>query len=136
MGMIEAVRFCGYVTGSDIPLYYRLADVTVDPVYDDPSGRGRLPLKLFESWAAQVPFVTGDVGDRRMVLGSPPAGILAQPGDPASLSSSILQVLQNPELTNELVQRGLERARLFSWERLAQQLESIYQQALVQRKPR
>jgi glycosyltransferase involved in cell wall biosynthesis len=134
MGLEEAVRFCGRIPQDEVSIYYRLADVLVDPVYDDPAARGRLPLKLFESWASLVPFVSGDVGDRRAVLGSPPAGMLALPGNPASLSSVILQVFENPELANELRQRGLERGKLYTWERLAQRLEAIYEQAYAMKR--
>ena len=90
----------------DIPVYYRLADVVVDPVYDDDTARSRVPLKLFESWISQVPFVSGDVGDRMLLLGTPPAGILANPGDSNSLAASILQILENPQTAIDLKQRG------------------------------
>ncbi len=126
MGLESSVRFCGRIPASEVPIYYHLADVSVDPVYDDDIARSRLPLKMFESWVCGVPFVTGDVGDRRLVLGTPPAGILTKPGDPASLAEAILQILGCPELATSLRQRGLERAELFSWDRLARKLEAVY----------
>lgn len=133
MGLGEAVRFCGRIPGAEVPAYYRLADVLVDPVFDDAVGRSRLPLKLFESWVSGVPFATADVGDRRMVLGSPPAGVIARPGDPQSLAEEILRVLSDPDLAATLRQRGLRRAEEYSWERLAQRMETIYQKALAER---
>lgn len=126
MGLENSVRFCGRVPAPEVPLYYHLADVSVDPVYADDIARSRLPLKLFESWACGVPFVTGDVGDRRAVLGTPPAGVLTEPGDPASLARAILHILECPDRAVSLRQRGLERVELFSWERLARKLEAVY----------
>ena len=128
LGLETAVHLCGRVPPDQAPLYYQMADVSVDPVHDDDAARGRSPLKLFESWASQVPFVTADVGDRGVLLGSPPAGILSRPGDPDSLAESILQILQNPALASELRQRGLERAALYTWERLAEQFKCAYRQ--------
>jgi glycosyltransferase involved in cell wall biosynthesis len=135
MGLSAFVHFCGRIAPAEVPAYYRLANVVVDPVNDDDTARGRLPLKLFESWISEVPFVTGDAGDRRLVLGSPPAGMLALPGDPNSLAECILHILQNPEEASTLQQRGIERARLYSWDTLAQQAASLYQQILSEVKP-
>jgi glycosyltransferase involved in cell wall biosynthesis len=130
MGLDQATCFTGRISPGRIPLYYRLADVIVDPVFDDPVGRSRLPLKLFESWVCGVPFVTGDVGDRRIVLGEPPAGILARPGDPKSLAEAILQILQKPKLAVEIQKRGLDRAQSFKWDHLVRNLDAVYEKCV------
>lgn len=114
-GQSENIRFTGRVRSGEIPEYYQLMDVVVDPVYDDPQARGRLPLKMLESWVSGVPFVSGDVGDRRRLLGDPPAGLLAIPGDPDDFCKKILQVLQEPRLSQDLQQRGLSQAGRYSW---------------------
>lgn len=126
MGLGEATIFTGRIPAAEAPLYYRLADVVVDPVIDNEVGRTRLPLKMFESWASQVPFVTADVGDRRMVIGNPPAGILATPGQASSLAQAILQVLTDPGLAEGIRQAGSLRAIEYDWDRLAQRLEKVY----------
>ena len=123
----EAVIFRGRVPGSEPPLYCRLADVQAEPVIDNTVGRSSLPLKMFESWVSGVPFITGDVGDRGMVMGNPPAGLLVRPGDPEALAEAILQILSDPELAAELRARGFARADEYSWERLAERMEAVYQ---------
>lgn len=130
LGLNKAVCFCGRIDPDLIPLYYRLADVSVDPVRDDDAARGRSPLKLFESWACETPFVSADVGDRRMLLGEPPAGLLAQPGDPESLAQSIQNILEDRELAQRLASAGLERSRMFDWDQLAKGIEIVYLDAL------
>lgn len=127
--LLGSVLFCGRVPHQDAPLYYRLSDVSVDPVHDNDAGRASISIKMFESWAAETPLVTVAVGDRSMLLGSPPAGLLAQPGDPSSLADAILKILNDPELADKLRQLGMDRAEKFSWDRLARQLEIIYLQA-------
>jgi glycosyltransferase involved in cell wall biosynthesis len=126
LGISSAVRFCGRIAPEKAFLYYHAADVSVDPVLDDNIARGREPLKLFESWACGVPFVSADVGDRRMLLGSPPAGLLARPGDAESLASAIQQILSDPEMAETLRQRGLERVKAYFWDRLAVELDELY----------
>lgn len=127
LGLQERVRFCGRVAPAKVALYYRLADVSVDPVYDDAAARGRSPLKLFESWISGTPFVSADVGEREFLLGDPPAGILAQAGEADSLAQAIYTVLAERELAETLRQRGLVRVQNFTWDRLAKQMEAVYQ---------
>jgi glycosyltransferase involved in cell wall biosynthesis len=126
MGLGEATIFTGRIPAAEVPLYYRLADVLVDPVIDNEVGRSRLPLKMFESWVAGVPFVTADVGDRKLVIGQPPAGLLARPGDPHSLAEALLQVLTNPNQAEALRQAGSNRSEEYDWDHLAQRLENAY----------
>jgi len=125
-GISNAVHFCGRVTPDIVPQYYALADVSVDPVYDNPAARGRSPLKLFESWACGVPFVTADVGDRRQLMDEPPAGLLSKPGDPDSLAAEIIRVLDSQELSTSLKQRGLERMKIYYWDVLVKRVEKVY----------
>ena len=130
LGLSDVTRFTGFIHPVQAPLYYRLADCLVDPVFDDLIGRSRLPLKLFESWISETPFITGDVGDRSMVLGSPPAGILVKAGDAQSLAQGIFKVLQNPEIARTLRQRGMQRAQDYTWMRLAGKLAEVYSRLL------
>ena len=65
-----------------------------------------------------------------MLLGSPPAGLLAQPGDVESLAKAIHQILSDPEMAETFRQRGLERVGAYYWDQLAVELETMYQQTL------
>jgi glycosyltransferase involved in cell wall biosynthesis len=125
-GLFGSVRFCGRVAPDSIPIYYALAHVSVDPVYDDTVACGRSPLKLFESWVCKVPFVTADVGDRRQLFGNPMAGVLAEPGDVNSLAQRIIQVLDEQNNPIELINLGQERVENYYWDRLVKDLESEY----------
>ena len=133
LGLKESVIFRGRVPGVEVPLYYSLADVSAEPVIDNPVGRSSLPLKMFESWAAGVPFVTQDVGDRRLLLAEPPAGFAVKAGDASALAEAILRILADPELSLQLRQRGFEQAKKYSWENLARQMDAVYQKAILEK---
>ncbi len=125
LGISHATRFCGRVPPESVPLYYALADISVDPVYDNDAARGRSPLKLFESWACGVPFVTADVGDRKSLIGEPPAGLIAQPGNPESLADKIIQVISDPPVASSLQSRGFDRVKNYYWDKLANDLNKL-----------
>ncbi len=126
-GLGASVIMAGRVPPSQTVLYYHLGDVSVDPVLEDGAAKGRCPLKLFESWACSVPYVSADVGDRRKLLGDPPCGLLTKPADPCALADAILKILRHPDLGQNLCQLGRRQVESFYWDRLAEQMEAIYQ---------
>ena len=131
MGLSGSVYLSGRIPSDRIPLYYRLAQVTVDPVYDNDAARGRCPLKLFESWVCQVPFVTSDVGDRQRLMAGRQAALLARPGDPLSLAEAIVQILTQPGLSAQLAAQGNELSEQYRWHILAEDwLAYFHQKAL------
>jgi glycosyltransferase involved in cell wall biosynthesis len=127
MGLSDEVIFTGRIPPDQVTTYYYLSDVSVDPVRDDEAARGRSPLKLFESWACGVPFVSADVGDRKELAGSPSAALLAPPGDFKALSLSIQKVLDDPATASNLSRNGSERVNLYFWDLLVEQAIHVYQ---------
>ncbi|MCC6956972.1 MAG: glycosyltransferase family 4 protein [Anaerolineales bacterium] len=126
----DDVSFTGRVPPDQLVNYYHLSHVTVDPVYDNEAARGRLPMKLFESWACGVPFITADVGDRRQYLANPPAGLLTRPGDPAALADAILRLLADSDLANQISRTGLRLVEDYYWDQLVKNLEAGYLRSL------
>jgi glycosyltransferase involved in cell wall biosynthesis len=126
-------HFVGRIEPEEVPLYYSIADVSLDPVHDDDASRGRSPLKLFESWANNVPFISSTVGDRPNLLGDPPAGYLCKPGDPDDLGKAIMLLLSNQELADLYVQRGQERVKDFYWDNLVRDLEDAYHRTVMKK---
>ena len=126
LGVAESVSFTGRVPADQIHLYYQLCDVTIDPVLDDDAARGRCPLKMFESWASGIPFLTMDVGDRRLLAGDPPAAVIIPPGSSEELSKAVIDLLNDQEKTAALVESGLSKARDYSWHKIINEPARIF----------
>ncbi len=56
------------------------------------------------------------------------AAILIDPRDPLTLAQAIHSVLSDPDRVADLRWRGLERAKIFTWERCARETLVVYQQ--------
>lgn len=126
LGLRSSTRFVGWVPSDQVPLYYHLADVSVDPVRDDIVAKARSPLKVVESIAAGTPVVTGDIGDRYQYLGEGGAGKLVKPGDAQSLAQGILEILENEKLAL-LMRRSAETLReRYYWDILARDFMQVY----------
>ena len=127
LSLENEIIFVGRVEPYLVPIYYTLSTVTIDPVYDNKAARGRSPLKLFESWACGVPFITSNVGDRMQLIGSPPAGIIVEAGNPKALAVGILRVLKDEELRNKVSIIGSSKVDGFYWDKLALNIANIYE---------
>ena len=126
LGLESRVIFVGRVSPSEAPYYLKIADVSVDPVDDDPVARARSPLKIFESMAVGTPVVTGDVGDRRDILADGKAGLLVAPGDPEALAAGILDLLQDEDRRAAMGEAGLRASESYYWHVLVNDFVKVY----------
>jgi glycosyltransferase involved in cell wall biosynthesis len=122
----DRVIFTGHVPHATVRGLLALADLSVDPVYDDAVARARSPLKLIESLALGVPVITGDVGDRAEMLNFGAAGTVVQPGDAQALATAINELLADPVRRMAMAEAAVAQARRYDWDRLAEQWIRVY----------
>jgi glycosyltransferase involved in cell wall biosynthesis len=113
------VRFLGYMPEETLAVMYRLASVFVFPsLYE---GFGLPPL---EAMASGTPVVTSNVSSLPEVAGN--AALLVDPLDPEAIADGIQRVLTDERLRQQLHERGIARARQFSWETSVRRVREIY----------
>ncbi len=125
--LADSALFIGRVPSSRAPLYYHLAEVSVDPVRNCPTAKARFPLKIVESATAGVPVVTGDVGDRRAMLDNGETGVLVSPGSPQSLAEGVLSILQDPDRMARMSQAALVCSQKWHWGHLVRDFAKAYE---------
>ncbi|HKZ87186.1 MAG TPA: glycosyltransferase family 1 protein [Anaerolineae bacterium] len=122
LGLGDRVRFLGSIPDADLPALYAAADLFVMPsLYEG------FNLPVLEAMACGTPVVCSDTSSLPEVTGD--AGLFFNPYDVDQMASTVLQAMTDPELQAELRMRGLERARLFTWERVARQTIDVYRAA-------
>jgi len=126
LGIAPLCRFTGRVNGGDVPALLRLATVSVDPARNTPTEAARWPLKIVESLAAGVPVLTGDVGDRREMLGDGQAGLLVTPDDTDALTQGLLTMLNAPQRLAAMAVAARLLATRYESIRIAKQLLDFY----------
>jgi glycosyltransferase involved in cell wall biosynthesis len=113
------VRFLGFVPEDTLAALYRLTSVFVFPsLYE---GFGLPPL---EAMAAGVPVITSNVSSLPEVVGD--AAVLIDPMDAGAIADALARVLGDDDLRAQLIQRGHERARAFSWARSVARIREVY----------
>jgi alpha-1,3-rhamnosyl/mannosyltransferase len=117
------VRLLGYVPDDDLPAIYAGAALFVYPsIYE---GFGFPPL---EAMASGVPVITSDRASLPEVVGD--VGLQVAPDEPEPLAGAMRRLLEDREEANRRSQRGVERARQFTWARCARETAEVYRWAL------
>lgn len=121
LNIITEIVFIGKVPKEDLPSLYNAADLFVFPsLYE---GFGLPPL---EAMSCGTPVITSNVYSLPEVVGD--AGILVSPYNIDELSNLMYEVLTNNELKSDLAERGLKRAKMFSWKMCAKETLEIYRE--------
>ncbi|MEW6606640.1 MAG: glycosyltransferase family 1 protein [bacterium] len=123
MGLENEIVFTEYVPQEDLPLLYNAAEVFVYPSIFE--GFGIPPL---ESMACGTPVITSNTSSFPEVVGD--AGVTVSPHSVDDIAKAIYDVLSNPQMQKRLSEKGIERAKLFTWENTAKRTLSVYKECL------
>ena len=103
-------------------LLYNLAELFVFPSLYEGFG-----MPVVEAMACGSPVVASNTSSLPEIAGD--AALLVDPNNTAALSEAMSAVLTNHDLRSSLRQKGVRRAKLFSWEKTARETVAVYQQA-------
>ena len=113
LGLREAVTFPGWIPREELYDLYSRAWAFVYPSKFEGFG-----LPVPEALAAGVPTACSRIEPLAGIAGG--AALLFDPDDPQSLTSALLQIVEDCDLRERLAKEGPERAALFSWRATAE----------------
>jgi glycosyltransferase involved in cell wall biosynthesis len=116
----DDVILTGWIPDEHLPAMYNLADLFVFPSFYEGFG-----IPLLEAMACGCPIVTSNVETPVEVVDN--AAILVDPSDVNSISEGIYEGLTNQGLRQDLIQKGFERVKNFSWEESARDTLALFE---------
>jgi glycosyltransferase involved in cell wall biosynthesis len=112
-----------YLAEGDLPALMNGASVFVYPSFYEGFG-----LPVLEAMQCGVPVVTSSVSSLPEIGGD--ACLYSDPHSVPELAKNILAVLENQTLSQSMVQKGIDRAKGFSWEQCARETLAVYESLL------
>ncbi|MDQ6811926.1 MAG: glycosyltransferase family 4 protein [Actinomycetota bacterium] len=123
LGVLERLRLPGWVGEADLEGLYGLAACFVLPSLEEGFG-----LPVLEAMLREIPVACSNTTSLPEVAGD--AALLFDPRDVDAISAAVERLLHDEGLRKELIARGIERCRRFTWEETGRTTLASYRSAL------
>lgn len=110
----DRVKFLDFITNEDLPLLYKNAKCFVLPSLYEGFG-----LPVLEAMQYGCPVVTSNISSLPEAGGN--AALYVNPEDVDDITKKINRVLEDKELRKEMVKKGYDQVKKFSWEKTARE---------------
>ena len=125
--LLGKIHLPGYIVNEELPCFYSGALAFLYP-----SLRESFGLPILEAMACKCPVITSNTSSMPGIAKK--AAILINPKKPATISEAILRLKKDQNLREELIAKGIERSKQFSYFTGAQAVLETYNS--VKRKKR
>ena len=115
----KKIHRLGFLKNEEFEAVFKLASV-----YCQPSLYEGFGLPLLEAFQRDLPVVSSRT--QSLVEVGADACVYMNPQDPQDIAKGISNVLQSKKLANELVKKGRDRLKEFSWNKTALETYEIY----------
>jgi len=113
----------GFVSDEELSAIYSAASIYVHPSQYEGFG-----IMILEAFATGTPVITTNVSSLPEVVGD--AGLLVAPNNSGQLKEAIKKVLDDRQFAEQLITKGLERVKKYSWTKMAKDTLAVYQEVL------
>lgn len=119
-GIENRVKFLDNVSNEDLPLFYKNAEVFVLPSLYEGFG-----LPVLEAMQYGCPVVTSNVSSLPEAGGD--AALYFDPNNAQDIAKQIEKVLSSEKLKKEMIEKGHEQVKKFSWEKSAKEVIKVFE---------
>ncbi|MFN4083028.1 MAG: glycosyltransferase family 4 protein [Bacteroidia bacterium] len=119
--IIKHIHFTGYVPNNELPAIFSQAKLFLYP-----SLRESFGIPILEAMACGVPVITSNTSSMPEIAED--AAILVDPNNENEIADKITLLLNDEQLKNNLIKKGIERAKNFTWQNNALQTINVYKE--------
>ncbi|EKD86692.1 MAG: group 1 glycosyl transferase [uncultured bacterium] len=120
-GVKDKVRFLDSVTNEDLPSLYKSAEFFILPSLYEGFG-----LPVLEAMSYGCPVITSNVSSLPEAGGD--GALYVDPEDANDIASKMKKLLEDDELREDLIKKGYNQVKKFSWEKSARETLKILEE--------
>ncbi len=117
------VIFTNEIPEKELVIFYNLAALLIFPSLAEGFG-----LPVLEAMACGCPVVASNAWSLPEVVGT--GGLMFSPYDIKGMANAIIQILTDKKFKKELIMRGFEQAKKFSWQKCAKETLELYEEVI------
>lgn len=121
LGIGQHMIFTGHVAVEELPYYYSSTIALIHPSLYEGFG-----LTLLEAMACGCPVITTNTSSIPEIVGD--AEIMLDPNDVDGFKNAIKEIYENQGLRENMIRKGIERAKGFSWDKTAKRIVQVYKE--------
>ncbi|EKE02032.1 MAG: hypothetical protein ACD_20C00434G0005 [uncultured bacterium] len=122
LGIKEQVLYCP-VADETLPYFYKNAKAFIFPSLYEGFG-----IPVLEAFSCGCPLIVSNTSSLPEVAGD--AAVYMDPKNEDSILESIKSVIYNNSLRQELINKGYNQVKKFSWQKTAQETKKVYESIL------
>jgi phosphatidylinositol alpha-mannosyltransferase len=123
---VSDVVFTGYAAYSDLPRYYKTADIVCFPN----TGWESFGVVLLEAMSTGKPVIASAIAGFTPVLTDGVEGIFVPPRDENRLAEALMMLIKDKQLREQMGERGKPRALQYDWSLIAKKVLDFYADTL------
>jgi D-inositol-3-phosphate glycosyltransferase len=128
LAVANVVTFLGKRPQTELPMYYSAAQTVVMPSQYESFG-----MVALEAMACGTPVVASGVGGLLYLVRDGRTGYHIPDSDPQALADKLQKLLSDERLLQEMGRHAANVARAYSWERITEQMLTLYESVLAGR---
>jgi glycosyltransferase involved in cell wall biosynthesis len=117
------IKSLGRISNEELILAYKGAEMFVLPSLYEGFG-----LPALEAMACGVPVIVSDAGSLPEVVGN--AAFICKSGNYGMFAEAMINLLRDPMVRNEMIERGRVHSACFSWRITAQKTLEVYERTM------
>jgi glycogen synthase len=122
----EKIHFTGWLTPEEMAQWYRTADILVVPSWYEPFG-----MVILEGMLYGLAIAAAAVGGPAEILEHERTGLLFPPKDVEAIAQTILQLVENSQLRQQLGTRAARDVRQkWLWSHIVEKMQDVYTEAI------
>ena len=123
---LNDVIFTGYAAYSELPRYYKTADIVCFPA----TGWESFGIVLLEAMAVGKPIIASDITGYASVMTNNIEGLLIPPRDEEKLADALIRMMTDKSLREQMGAKGRPKPLKFDWANIAKRVFNYYEQTL------
>ncbi|MBT0812854.1 glycosyltransferase [Litoribacter ruber] len=122
------IKFTGYLTQEEVIKYHQKFDLEIFPTMVNES----FGVSVVEAMACGTPVIVSDVSGFKEVINYGECGLIVKRGDVNALTMGILKLIENKQLREEYISKGLNRVQQFyNWDSNVDLMVKHYKEVLA-----
>lgn len=125
--LVKTLKLTDVVFKGRVPNTQIYDELNEADIFTNPTTKDNMPVSILEAFACGLPVVSTNVGGIPYVIEDHSNGLLVDNNDHQGMARKIVELIENYELSKELILNGIESLKKYKWESVKSRWYNLYE---------